>query len=138
MCNSEIAYSQKVTSKVTDKWQTWLTKDISFTFSFSEHLLGQLSDYIQACIRLSWRMVTQVPPMQLEYQSSILRDIHKKMGYHRSPQMLSGRQPGNEPSQAEEISIAYYLWPGLFDAGGRLIRAGEVLCWYEKEEVTLI
>ena len=38
---------------------------------------------------------------------------------------------GSAQSQGEEI--ACYLWPGLLDGGGRLIRAGEVLCKIKKE-----
>jgi len=71
-------------------------------------------------------MVTQVPPMQMEYKSMYLQNFHTKIGYHNSPAMHakvmgpSGQDPGEK--------IACYLWPGLLDGGGRLIRAGEVLC----------
>lgn len=34
--------------------------------------------------------------------------------------------PVNGEASTEEI--AYYLWPGLFDGGVRLIRPGLVLC----------
>lgn len=141
----------KVTSKVKGKWKEWLTNEKSCTFSFSEQLLGQLKDYIQACIRLSWRIVTQVPPMQLEYHSSILGNIHKTRGYNASPERHPTMQPGDEQYlgerrsemqpedeqyQGEDNSIACYLWPGLLDGGGRLIRAGEVLC--HREKVTMV
>ena len=39
----------------------------------------------------------------------------------------SGQDHGEE--------IACYLWPGLLDGGGRLIRAGEVLCKIEQNYV---
>lgn len=128
--------SQRVTSKVTEKWQTWLSKESSCTFSVSEQLLQKLNEYIQACIRLSWRIVTQVPPMKIEYHSSILRNIHKNVGYHIIPERRPKTQPGGDQLPDEELRIACYLWPGLFDGGGRFIRAGEVLCKYE--EVVMI
>jgi len=81
-------------------------------------------------------MVTQVPPMKLEYQSSVLQDIHKNKGYPSSPEMSSVRAPPNAHDLAGELKIACYLWPGLLDGGGKLIRAGEVLCKFE--EVTMI
>lgn len=84
--------------------------------------MKDLDKYIKACIRLTWRMVTQVPPMRLEFQSSrFSKDIHKKIGYHSE---VAHQDQGDE--------IACYLWPGLQDGGGRLIRAGEVLCRFNE------
>lgn len=70
--------------------------------------------------------------MQIEYHSSILQNIHKNMGYHIIPETRPIMQPRDEQLADEELRIACYLWPGLFDAGGRPIRAGEVLCKYEE------
>jgi len=77
-------------------------------------------------------MVTQVPPMQLEYQSSTLKDIHKNCGYHSSPEMCSSRPTKGQESD-EQLEIACYLWPALLDGGGKLICAGEVLCKVKEE-----
>ena len=106
----------------------WVSEEISCKFSPSGNLLTGLSDYINACIRLTWRMVTQVPPMQLEYQSSTLKDIHIFRGHHSSPEMCSTRATTEGQASDEEQEIACYLWPALLDGGGKLIRAGEVLC----------
>ena len=101
-------------------------------------MLTQLSDYIKACIRLTWRMVTQVPPMQLEYQSSTLKDIHINRGDHRSPEMCSRRPTHEEQDSVEEQEIVCYLWPALLDGGGKLIRAGEVLCKVKEVDISMI
>ena len=69
--------------------------------------------------------------MQIEYNSVNLKNIHKKIGYHSSPDMCTTDNRSSAQSQGEEI--ACYLWPGLLDGGGRLIRAGEVLCKIKKE-----
>lgn len=69
--------------------------------------------------------------MHIEYSSVKLQDIHKKIGYHSSPDMCMTNNGSSAQSQGEEI--ACYLWPGLLDGGGRLIRAGEVLCKIKKE-----
>jgi len=71
-------------------------------------------------------MVIQIPPMQMEHNSLFLQNIHTKIGYHNSPDMLTKETGRFGQYQGEEI--ACYLWPGLLDGGGRLIRAGEVLC----------
>jgi len=81
-------------------------------------------------------MVTQVPPMQLEYQSSTLKDIHKSLGYHSSPDMCS-RRPTNGQASDKDLEIACYLWPALLDGGGKLIRAGEVLCKVNVENTVI-
>jgi len=81
-------------------------------------------------------MVNQVPPMQLEYHSSTLKHIHKSLGYHSSPDMCS-RRPTNGQASDEELEIACYLWPALLDGGGKLIRAGEVLCKVNVENTVI-
>ena len=75
--------------------------------------------------------------MQLEYQSSTLKDIHINRGYHSSPEMCTRRPTNKGQASDEEQEIACYLWPALLDGGGKLIRAGEVLCKV-KEEITMI
>ena len=69
-------------------------------------------------------MVTQVPALKIEYWSPHLQTYHKKMGYHPHLCAIGRVYQGQVPVE----EIACYLWPGLFDGGGRLIRAGEVLC----------
>ena len=82
---------------------------------------------MKACLRLSWRIVTQVPPMNLEYQTLKLNiNIHRKLAYHHSFKGQEKSLPSTQENQEEDI--ACYLWPGLQDGGGRVIRAGEVLC----------
>lgn len=66
--------------------------------------------------------------MQLEYQSFTLKDIHKILRYHKSPEMCSSRPRAEGQASEEEVEIACYLWPALLDGGGKLIRAGEVIC----------
>lgn len=67
-------------------------------------------------------MVTQMPPMKLEYHSSQFnKDIHKKVS--RVPEETRRL---TKKDQGEDIRC--YLWPGLQDGGGRRIRQAEVLC----------
>ena len=61
-------------------------------------------------------MVTQLPPMRIEYQTKQFnKDYHKIV----EPQ---GVQSGKEYMEKE----VYYLWPGLLDGGGRIISRGRV------------
>lgn len=110
---------QDVQNYIMDKWQSWSFREKSAKFEADKKvlLLPNIALYIEKCIRLSWRMVTQVPGMRIEYQSTVLQSFHKNMGYHGGM---------GESREAEEI--AYYIVPALFDGGGRLVRAAEVLC----------
>ena len=109
------------------KWSAWQKEDRYFQLSPAKYILQDptVVTYIKACMRLAWRMVTQIPPMQIGYNSSYRQNIHTKIGYHDSPGMLTKKTGPSGQDQEEEI--ACYLWPGLADGGGRLIRAGEVL-----------
>ena len=95
-------------------WNEWYKENSSFTLAPTQEVLTELirSGYIEACLRLAWRMVTQRPPLRLEYNSSIFdHHIHKK---------------ANGDTSQEEITC--YLWPCLFDGGAKLICPGLVLC----------
>ena len=82
----------------------------------SEKLLDALDDYLKACIKLTWQMVTQVPPLRLEYQTFTYdSDRHKVV------EPRAAVRP--ERNQGQKV---YYLWPGLVDGGGRIISVGEV------------
>lgn len=93
--------------------------------SHAQEVLTQLTDYIKACIRLAWRMVTQVPPLQLEYKSlKFDKAVHKLARFQcNTDDQRFGEAPGED--------IACYLWPALLEGGGRIIFPGEVLCKLE-------
>jgi len=71
--------------------------------------------------------------MSLEYQTLKLNsNIHKKLGYHTN---FKGREKSllsRQENQEEEI--ACYIWPGLQDGGGRVMKVGEVLCVIQEDE----
>ena len=83
----------------------------------SEQLLKELEDYVRACIKLTWRMVTQVPPMKLEYQTFTFKhDFHKITEYQSQsrPEGFVGKK-------------VRYLWPALLDGGRRVLNLAEVI-----------
>lgn len=113
------------------KWTEWCEEEKSCMFTPAWHLIEGLHKYIKACIRLTWRMVTQVPPLKLEYFSSKFdKDIHKNVGYVNNFSMRRRTQLSAKQVQTGEIKC--YLWPGLQDGGGRRIRPGEVLCGFKE------
>ena len=102
-----------------DKWQSWSCREKSVKFWPNNSIFfdPKIALYIEKCVRLSWRMVTQVPAMRIEYQSTILQSFHQNLGYYDG---VGKSREGKE--------IAHYILPALFDGGGRLVRAAEVLC----------
>lgn len=104
------------------KWEKWCVDDKTCLFSPCWNIIQALEKYIIACIKLTWRMVTQMPPMKLEYHcSQFNKDIHRK-----ASTVQGGTRASNKKDQGEDIRC--YLWPGLQDGGGKRIRQGEVLC----------
>lgn len=104
------------------KWEKWCVDDETCKFSPCANIIQALGKYIFACIKLTWRMVTQMPPMKLEYHcSQFNKDIHRKVSRGQE-----GTRRLSKKDQGEDI--IFYLWPGLQDGGGRRIRHAEVLC----------
>ena len=111
---------QDVQKYIMDKWQSWSSREKSVKIwpDYSIFYDPKIVLYIKKCVQLSWRMVTQVPAMRIEYQSTILQSsVHKSLGYY-----------GGMGKSREGEEIAHYIFPALFDGGGRLVRAAEVLC----------
>ena len=53
-------------------------------------------------------------------------------GYHNSSKVRPRTRDRLSAQQEQDLEIACYLWPGLVDGGGRVIRAGEVLCKFKE------
>ena len=79
-------------------------------------LLKDVADYVKKLIELTWRMVTQVPPLKLEYHMATFDSQYHKM---------VGSDHEGEDGKDYEKPVCY-LWPGLVDGGGRVISVGEV------------
>ena len=117
---------------VLERWNRYLQEEKTQLLpavhaSRAQEVLTQLSDYIRACIRLAWRMVTQVPPLQLEYKSSKFdKAVHKLARCQcNTDDQRFGEVPGED--------IACYLWPALLEGGGRIVFPGQVLCKQESD-----
>lgn len=54
-----------------NKWGAWQKEDRNLQLSPNTYILrdSAVVTYIKECIRLAWRMVTQISPMQIEYKS---------------------------------------------------------------------
>ena len=115
---------------VWERWNRYLQEEntqLLPAVSHAQEVLTELSDYIKACIRLTWRMVTQLPPLQLEYKS---------LKFDKAVHKLTRFQCNTDKQRFGEVlseDIACYLWPALIEGGGRIIFPGEVLCKLESD-----
>ena len=81
-----------------------------------EQLLKYLNDYFKVLTGLTWRMVTQVPPLRLEYKTPTFTS--------QNHQIVGSDHEGKAEKYGEKP--VRYLWPGLVDGGGRVIFLGDV------------
>ncbi|CAH3046948.1 unnamed protein product [Porites lobata] len=75
----------------------------------------KLAKYMDYCCRFSWRMVTQVPPLKLDYRSQHFDERSHVQGFKSDKKQTSSSQ------------IKCFLWPTLLDCEKRVIAKGEVL-----------
>lgn len=93
---------------------------------FDKSLKKELKGYIEYCTRFSWRAVTQVPPLEIDYMTWTFNPA-----YHRESQafLSSAKHDASQRwvSAQEEKRIKCYLWPTLYDWEKRVIEKGEVV-----------
>lgn len=93
---------------------------------FDKSLKKELKGYIEYCTRFSWRAVTQVPPLEIDYMTWTFNPA-----YHRESQafLSSAKHDASQGwvSAQEEKRIKCYLWPTLYDWEKRVIEKGEVV-----------
>jgi len=70
---------------------------------------AKVKEYIDECVRLSWMLAVQVPPMSIECEATEFSD------------KLHGRFM---TSEMKSFTIKYHVWPALFDS-----QAVHVLYW---------
>ena len=73
----------------------------------------KLKEYMDECVRLSWMMAVQIPPMIIEYEAAEFSD------------KLHGRFM---TSDMKSLAIKYHVWPALIDSqGGHVLYRGVVV-----------
>ena len=117
---------QRVKSCIATKWnrQGHLQRD-HLLLEYDSILLHRLNDYIKYCTLFAWCALTQVPPMKIDYSTTVYNSRS-----HMVSQAFSSsqeRSPTRRPVYPEGQSILCYLWPVLEDCDGKVIRKGEVV-----------
>ena len=80
-------------------------------------LKRDLENYIKYCTKFAWLMVSQVPPLEIEYKDNIFNPRT-----HVLSQAFSF-----EADRSRTRRIFCYLWPTLQDCQGKVLVKGEVV-----------
>ena len=92
---------------------------------YDSTLLGNLKDYIEYCTRFAWCALTQVPPLKIDYTTTVYSSRSHLV--NQAFNSVETRSPTRRPVYSEGQSILCYLWPILQDCDGKVIRKGEVV-----------
>ena len=88
--------------------------------------LKYFKEYTEKCITLTWRMVTQVPPLEIDNQSDAFNENHHEIARGKRPIPYEFTRRDGPPEK-----IAIYVRPGLLESGGRVIHRAQVVLFKE-------
>ena len=116
-------FSQDVKKDLKKRWKE---NDKKLLPTYEKSLKNDLRGYIEYCTRFAWRIVTQVPPLKVDYQSSTFNP-----SYLNESQAFSFSAKQKNPESWVESQgrkqIKCYVWPTLFDSEDRVIEKGDVV-----------
>ena len=117
--------AQAVKRELKVKWKENKKKE-EILPSFDKSLKKELKGYIEYCTRFSWRAVTQVPPLKIDYNSWTFNPLS-----HSESQAFSSLAKPNASQRWASTQggkrIYCYLWPTLYDWENRVIAKGDVV-----------
>ena len=117
--------AQAVRRELKVKWKENKKKE-EILPSFDKSLKKELEGYIEYCTRFSWRAVTQIPPLKIDYNSWTFNPLH----HGESQAFPSSAKPNASQQWAstqKEKRIYCYLWPTLLEGEKRVIAKGDVV-----------
>ena len=114
-----------VRKEVKRKWKEGGKKEEMIP-SYDKGPKRDLKSYISYCTQFSWRIVTQVPPLRIDYESS----TYSPSCHTESQAFVSSHEratPKRVAGFQERKEIIYYFWPTLYDWENRVIGKGDVV-----------
>ena len=103
-----------------------------FILSFDKNLKRDLKGYIEYCTKFSWRIVTQVPPLKINYKTLTFNPSNHTESHALVSTSVRSSQ-GRWTYPQERKGIKCYVWPTLYDWDNRVIEKGDVVL---KEPIT--
>ena len=111
-----------VRKEVKRKWKEGGKKEEMIP-SYDKGLKRDLKSYIRYCTQFSWRIVTQVPPLRIDYESS----TYSPSCHTESQAFVSSHERATHTGFPARKEIIYYFWPTLYDWENRVIGKGDVV-----------
>ena len=94
--------------------------------SYNYTVIYSLDEYIKYCTKFAWCMVSQVPPLEIEYKNKVFDSrthvLSQAFGFGGENCPDDHRR---HPKAQQTIMC--YLWPILQDCQGKVVVKGEVI-----------
>lgn len=114
-----------VKKQVKEKWRQSSRKG-EIIPAFEKSMKNDLKSYVWYCTQFSWRIVTQVPPLKIDYKTwSFNPSDHNESQAFTS--FAQSQTPRRWADPQEQTSIKCYVWPTLYDWDQRVIEKGDVV-----------
>ena len=107
---------------ITTKWIRY--DDI--VLSYNSTVIYSLDEYIKYCTKFAWCMVSQVPPLEIEYKNKVFDSRTHVLSQAFSFGGENCPDHRRRHPKAQQ-TIMCYLWPTLQDCQGKVIVKGEVI-----------
>jgi len=104
---------QDVKSAIANEWKRRYQDHL--LLDYDRMLLHDLNDYIKYCAQaqFSWCAVTQVPPLNIDYNTAAYSSRSQTVSQAVSFTEVGG--PTRRPVRSESRTVLCYLWPTLQD-----------------------
>ena len=127
---------QTAKKEFKEQWQENVKKG-GLIPSFDENLKRDLTGYIEYCTGFSWRIMSQVPPLNIDYNSSTFNPSYLTESQAFASTAVRSSQ-GRCAYPQERKGIRCYVWPTLYDWDNRVIKKGDVVLEEPITHVTVI
>ena len=106
--------------------ETKWVRDNDILPSYNSTVIYSLDEYIKYCTRFAWCMVSQVPPLEIEYKNKVFDSRTHVLSQAFSFGGENCPDHHRRHPKAQQ-TIMCYLWPTLQDCQGKVIIKGEVI-----------
>lgn len=103
----------------------WI-RDDDILPSYNYTVMYSLDEYINYCTKFAWCMVSQVPPLEIEYKNNVFNPRTHVLSQAFSFRGENWADHHRRHPKAQQ-TIMCYLWPTLQDCQGKVIVKGEVV-----------
>ena len=117
--------TQAVKKELKKNWQEKSRRE-EIIPSFDKNLKRDLKGYIEYCTEFSWRIVTQAPPLKIDYRPTTFNPCYHTVSQaFVSSSLRSSHERWADSQERKEIEC--FVWPTLYEWDNRVIQKGDVV-----------